>query len=133
MSLRGSAIGDMGAAGQGDSFVVGAEVPEELTAIYGQHEVVKQQVADDYSDYQETGGHNFDPRGGEGRMSTFTASGSFGGGITGPARHRADRDRHLHRPHEVRPEGLRRDEAGVREDDAESGAVRAPTGTARRS
>ena len=83
MSLRGSAMGDIGNAVQGDSFVVGAEVPEELTAIYGQHEATKQQVADDYSDYKETGGHNFNPRGGEGRMSTFTASGSFGGGITG--------------------------------------------------
>ena len=81
-SPRGSAVGDIGAAAE-QGGPVGEELPEELTAIFGQHKMTRDQVAGDFSSYEETGGENFDARGGEGRRSVFTASGSFGGAITG--------------------------------------------------
>ena len=81
-SLGGSAIGDAANAG-GNQLAPGEELPEELTAIYAQHEAVKGQIESNFSNYQEIGGENFDARGGPGRRSTFTASGTLGGAITG--------------------------------------------------
>ncbi|QDT18126.1 hypothetical protein [Alienimonas californiensis] len=81
-SLSGSAIGDIASAGD-TQLAPGEELPEELTAIYGQHEAVKGQVESNFSNYSETGGKNFDSKAGEARRSTFTASGALGGAITG--------------------------------------------------
>ena len=81
-SLSGSAIGDMGAAADAN-LAPGEELPEELTPIYRQHEATKGQIESNFSDYSETGGENFDARGADGRRSTFTASGAFGGTLTG--------------------------------------------------
>lgn len=83
VSRRGSAMGDIAGAGGGDSYVIGEEVPEEESAIFKQHAFTKDQTAADYQTYTETDGENFDPRHGEGRVSEFTATGTFGGTTRG--------------------------------------------------
>ena len=80
-SRRGSAMGDIANAGGGDSFVVGEKLPEEESAIFKQHEFTKDQTAADYQTYTETGGENFNDD--RGRLSEFTASGTFGGQTRG--------------------------------------------------
>ncbi len=80
-SLSGSAIGDIAGAGGAAQLAPGGETSEELTPIYTQHEMVKSQSESNFSDYQEVGGENFNND--AGRRSTFTASGSFGGKVTG--------------------------------------------------
>ena len=76
-------MGDIAGAGGGDSYVVGEEVPEEESAIFKQHAFTKDQTAADYQTYTETAGENFDPKRGEGRVSEFTAAGTFGGQTRG--------------------------------------------------
>ena len=85
-SRRGSAMGDIGnaVAGVGPGGEVGAAIPDELNPIVGQHEFTKSQTADDYQTYTETDGENFEiAGGGDGRVSEFTASGTFGGSTQG--------------------------------------------------
>ena len=82
-SRRGSAMGDIANAGGGGDFVVGQDLPEEETAIFKQHAFTKDQTAADYQTYTETSGENFDPQRGEGRVSEFTGTGTFGGTTRG--------------------------------------------------
>ena len=77
-STGASAIGDIMGAGRDQS-----DLPDDLKAVTEVHALMKDQFADDYSDYEEQPGSMVDTGMGEGRLTEFTASGGWGSKIKG--------------------------------------------------
>lgn len=83
-SMGASAIGDisknLGGNVLGDA---GGELDEELAPVANVHNLMKDQFAQDYGEYQESGAETIKSGFGDTRVSEFTASGSWGGTIRG--------------------------------------------------
>ncbi len=84
-SMGASAMGDIAGSLGGDILggAGGVELDEDLAPIASVHQMMHDQYAEDYTDYQEQPPQTLETGFGDTRMSEFTASGSWGSTIRG--------------------------------------------------
>ncbi len=78
----GSLLGDI-ARSQTNAFGGETEAPEELKPVHVIHEMGKETMAEEWSDYTETSLETVQTGFGEGRLAEFTGKSSFGGKFSG--------------------------------------------------
>jgi hypothetical protein len=82
-SISASAVGDIAASLGGGPLNPGEELPEELAPVAQVHELMRDQFAGDYKEYQESPPTKSETGFGDTRISEFTAKEGFGSKIRG--------------------------------------------------